>query len=293
MSKRSLTVRPTDGPVAAGSRRPGRSSSSETTGRRLRRRISSSAAFVATRYTHVENEERPSKRGRPRTIEISASWVASSASASLPVRRRQTPWMRSWWWRRRSSRAARSPARALLTRWSSSGPATLSGAYRGPTTGGRLPRGLHLGDLHEAVVAGAGDPDQHRAGSGAAQRERRRRRSEAARLGDRVAPRGEVRARLTGGGVDRRRPVDAGRHHLEGADRHLVVEAHHEPHARLAELCGVPVDLGRPRRGAVAVDGQGRVRVVLLARRLAQRVERRRAGDRDRFVLAARAQADA
>ena len=50
---------------------------------------------MVTRCTQVENGERPSKRGRPRTIAISASWVASSASASFPHMRRHSPWTRS------------------------------------------------------------------------------------------------------------------------------------------------------------------------------------------------------
>jgi len=47
------------------------------------------------RYAHVANVERPSKRGRLRTILMSASWQASSASLADPVMRRQTAWIRS------------------------------------------------------------------------------------------------------------------------------------------------------------------------------------------------------
>ena len=53
-------------------------------GRRWRLRSSSNAAFVAMRYVHVEKAARPSKRGSPRTIEIIASWAASSASRLDP-----------------------------------------------------------------------------------------------------------------------------------------------------------------------------------------------------------------
>jgi hypothetical protein len=48
------------------------------------------AALTATRYTHVENRLRPSNRGSPRTMAMSASWVASAASVSFPVIRRHT-----------------------------------------------------------------------------------------------------------------------------------------------------------------------------------------------------------
>ena len=61
------------------------------TGRRPRRRDSSSAAFVATRYAQVENFERPSNDPILRAIASNASWVASSASSGLPRIRRQTP----------------------------------------------------------------------------------------------------------------------------------------------------------------------------------------------------------
>ena len=40
-------------------------------------------------YAQVVKAARPSYRGRPRTSAIIASWVASRASASLPVSRRQ------------------------------------------------------------------------------------------------------------------------------------------------------------------------------------------------------------
>ena len=60
--------------------------SSAGAGRRLRRRSSSSAALVATRYTQVVKAERPSKRPMPREIAISASWVASSASSGSTER---------------------------------------------------------------------------------------------------------------------------------------------------------------------------------------------------------------
>ena len=59
------------------------SPSSVGIGRRRRRRSSSRQALVVTRYNQVVKLERPSKRGRPRTTAISASWVASAASAGL------------------------------------------------------------------------------------------------------------------------------------------------------------------------------------------------------------------
>ncbi len=60
-----------DQPVGDAARRgrprpsAGTMSSSTGTGRRRRRRSSSRQALVATRYDHVANDERPSKRGRP------------------------------------------------------------------------------------------------------------------------------------------------------------------------------------------------------------------------------------
>ena len=105
-------------------------------------------------------DDRPSKRGRPRTIAISASCVASSASASLPVRRRQTAWMRSWWRRRRSSSArGRRPA-PRSTRSSSSGSATAVGAYPGVRGRADQPEACTSAMLDPAVVAHAGDPDE-------------------------------------------------------------------------------------------------------------------------------------
>ena len=43
-----------------------------------------SDAFVATRYSHVRTELRPSKRGSARQARSSASWSASSASSTDP-----------------------------------------------------------------------------------------------------------------------------------------------------------------------------------------------------------------
>ena len=67
-----------------------RSSGRPGAGRRWRRRSSSRQALVATRYAQVEKAARPSKRRMPRAMAISASWVASRASASLPASRRHT-----------------------------------------------------------------------------------------------------------------------------------------------------------------------------------------------------------
>ncbi len=61
-------------------------------GRRPRRRNSSSALFAAMRCAQVRTAERPSNVGSARTMEMSASWVVSSASASLAQIRRQTAW---------------------------------------------------------------------------------------------------------------------------------------------------------------------------------------------------------
>ena len=81
----------------------------------LRRRSSSRQAFVATRYDHVLNAARPSKRRMPRAMAMSASCSASSASWSLPTTRRHRRHSRSWCRRSRASSAARSPAWAAAT----------------------------------------------------------------------------------------------------------------------------------------------------------------------------------
>ena len=72
--------------------RRGSGTISDGIGRRLRRRASSSAALVATRYAQVENSRTAVERSILRAIASSASCVASSASSGLPSIRRQTPW---------------------------------------------------------------------------------------------------------------------------------------------------------------------------------------------------------
>ena len=89
-------------------------------GRRRRRRSSSRAALVAMRYTHVENAERPSKRGRPahdadhRLLGGVIGIAVDTGDA--PAHRVDAVVVASQQW----SRAARSPAWAAATRLRSS-----------------------------------------------------------------------------------------------------------------------------------------------------------------------------
>ena len=69
----------------------------------------------ATLYAHVSNALRPLKRSSRVTIWISASWLASSASARLPKKRSAN--RNTGWCTRCTSRvsASRSPSNALAT----------------------------------------------------------------------------------------------------------------------------------------------------------------------------------
>ena len=86
---------------------------------------------------------------------MSASWAASSASASLPARRRQMETMRSWCRRSSASRASRSPAWAARTRASSSSiePAR-SGRPRTRTS-------AISAEARPGCVTAIEDPDEH------------------------------------------------------------------------------------------------------------------------------------
>ena len=96
MSRRSATVpagsaRP---PVAIPTKRcRSLSSGRPTMGRLDRRRSSSRAALVETRYAQVVNLACPANRGSPLTMAMSASWVASCPSASLLAKRRQVAYI--------------------------------------------------------------------------------------------------------------------------------------------------------------------------------------------------------